>query len=140
MTTKCAVGNGSYKDLNLIIAFAFNAKSFAIAILAFLFFIFFLLITFSGRTAKTFFSQRFIINYQESVRPRSDSLLGYTKRSFYQNCFLRCYSWGTHEQHDVTHGLCRVTSIHSIHVLRKQVSDWMGEYSRVKTEKNWVDK
>ena len=34
-------------------AFAFNAKSFAIAFLVF-FFLFFLFVTFSGRTAKSF--------------------------------------------------------------------------------------
>ena len=55
-----------------IIAFAFNAKSFAIAILfffSFYFFIFFLLllVTFSGCTSKKLFNQRFVISYQKSV-------------------------------------------------------------------------
>ena len=48
----------------MVFAFAFNPKSFAIAIL--FFFIFFVLVTFSGRTAKKVFTERFI-NYLEKV-------------------------------------------------------------------------
>ena len=38
-------------------------------------------------------SEPFIISYQESVWPRSDSFLGHIKRLFNKNCFLSCYSW-----------------------------------------------
>ena len=61
-------GGSAHKRLSpqrLLVAFAFNAKSFAIAILVF--FLFFLLATFSGRSAEKLFGQRFLICYQESV-------------------------------------------------------------------------
>ena len=38
------------------------------------------------------FSKRFIINYQGTVWPRSDSFLGHTKRSFRKKCSSSCYS------------------------------------------------
>ena len=74
----------------LVLAFAFNAKSFAIAILVFIFLLF-LLVTFSGWTAKKLFSQRFMISYQKSVWPRSDSFLGQTKMPFRKYCSTSCY-------------------------------------------------
>ena len=59
----------------------------------FLFFFFFsLLVTVPGRTAKKLFNQCFIISYQESVWPRSDSFLGHTKMSFRKYCSTSCYS------------------------------------------------
>ena len=74
-------------NLSRVIAFAFNAKSFAIAFPVFFgfFFVFFLLVTFSGRAVKSFFSRRLMISYQESVWSRSDSFLGPTKKSFRNN-------------------------------------------------------
>ena len=39
------------------------------------------------------FSQRFMISYQESVWPRSDSFLGHAKKSFRKNCSSTFYSW-----------------------------------------------
>ena len=73
-------------ETTTIIAFAFNAKSFLIACLVFVFF--FILVTFSGRTVESF-----TITYQESVWPRSDLFLGHTKNSFRKNCSSSYYSW-----------------------------------------------
>ena len=39
------------------------------------------------------FIQFFIMCYQESVWPRSDSFLGHTKYYFCKKCFSSCYSW-----------------------------------------------
>ena len=69
----------------LLIAFPYNAKSFAIAILVFLFFIFFPSRHFFWTDCQKLFSQRFIMSYQESVWPRSESFLGHTKKSFYKS-------------------------------------------------------
>ena len=80
--------------------FAFNAKSFSIAILAF--FNFFLLVTFFWTDCQKLFSQRFNINYQESVWPRSESFLGHIKKYSQKNCSSNCYSrpvW--HVTHDM---------------------------------------
>ena len=52
----------------------------------------FLLVTFSGWTAGKLFNQRFMISYQESMWPRSDSFLGHTKISFYKYYSTSCYS------------------------------------------------
>ena len=91
-----------------IIAFAFNAKSFAIAILAF--FLLFPSCHFFWTDCQKPFSQRFIISYQESVWPRSDSFLERTRKTSRKNCsssfiYDACGTW---------HGLCTVNSIHSI--------------------------
>ena len=87
-----------------LIAFAFNAKSFAIAILVFFFLFFFLLVNFSGHTANKLFHQRFMISYQESVWPRSDSLLGHTKMSFRKYCSTSYYSRRVWHVTQVMHG------------------------------------
>ena len=59
-----------------LIAFAFNAKSFGIA---FLVFFFFPSRHFFQTDCQKLFRQRFMISYQESVGPRSDSFLGHSK-------------------------------------------------------------
>ena len=64
----------------------------------------FLLVTFSGRTAEKLFSQRFMISYQESVRPRSDSFLGHTKMSFHKYCSTSCYSRCVWHMTQLMHG------------------------------------
>ena len=93
------------------------------------------------------FSQRFIISYQESVWPRSDSFLGHTKKSLYKIVPQVV----THDACGTWHGLCTVTSIHShqksTRISQELGNNWnklaswfMAEYSRVKPEKNRVDK
>ena len=168
-----------------VIAFAWNAKSFAIAILFFFLFFFhyyfFLLVTFSGQVGKSFFaeeqlycypwhvwprldlffvffyfstwfwtdflklfSKRFIINYQGSVWPRSDSFLGHTKKSFRKKYSSSCYWRRVCHMRRLKHG-----NKHSQHPKKhkkqpearnKLASQWMAEHSRVKTERNRVDK
>ena len=54
---------------------AFNAKSFSVGFLVF--FLFLLLVTFLGGLPKAFQSSFYIVSYQESVWPRSDSFLGH---------------------------------------------------------------
>ena len=83
-------------------AFAFNAKSFGITILVF--FLFFLLVTFSGRTAKKLFRESFMISYLESVWPRSDSFLWYTKMPFRKCCSKSCYSRRVCHMTQLMHG------------------------------------
>ena len=85
-----------------VIAFAFNAESFAIAILVF--FLFFLLVTFSWRSAEKLFSKRFLVSYQENVWPRSDSFLGHTKMSFRKYCSTSCYSRRVWHMTQLMHG------------------------------------
>ena len=85
-----------------VFVFGFNAKSFAIAILVF--FLFFLLITFSGRTAKILSSECFMISYIESVWPRSDSVLGHTKMPFRKYCSRSCYSQCMWHMTQLLHG------------------------------------
>ena len=72
---------------SVLIAFVFNAKSFVI------FFLFFFFSSLFLDGLPKLFSQRFMISYQESVWPRSDSFLGHTKKSFRKNCSRSCYSW-----------------------------------------------
>ena len=76
--------------VDIFFAFAFNEKSFVIAILVFFFF--FSFVTFSGRTTKKLLNKRFMISYRKSVWPRSESFLGHTKMSFCKYCSTSCYS------------------------------------------------
>ena len=88
------------------------------------------------------FSKRFMINYQGSVWPRSDSFLGHTKKSFCKKCSSSCYSWRVWHTTRLKHG-----NQHSQHPKKhkkqpetrnKLASQWMT--SRVKTKRNRVDK
>ena len=69
---------------------AFNAKSFAIAILVF--FSFFPSRHFFWTDCQKLFSHCFNFSYQENVWPRSDSFLGHNKAYFHKNCSWSCYS------------------------------------------------
>ena len=69
-----------------ITAFAFDAESFAIAILVFFF------LSFLWTDCQKIFRQRFMISYLENVWPRSDSFFGRTKRYFHKNCSSSCSS------------------------------------------------
>ena len=92
-----------------VIAFAFNAKSFAIAILVF--FSFFPSRHFFWTDCQKLFSQHFNFSYQENVWPRFDLFLGYTKTYFRKNFSWSCYSrrvW------HMTRLICTVTSMHSV--------------------------
>ena len=92
-----------------VIAFAFNAKSFAIAILVFFFFFSFSPLFLDG--LQKLFSQHFNFSYQENVRPIFDLFLGHTKTYFRKNVSWSCYSrrvW------HMTRLICTVTSMHSI--------------------------
>ena len=44
-----------------------------------------------GQTALSFLEKRFMINYQESMWPRSDWFLGHTKKSFHKRCSWSCH-------------------------------------------------
>ena len=74
------------------------------------FFSFFPSCNFFWTGCRKLFSQCFKISYQGNVWPRSGSFLGHIKKYFRKNCFqvAICDSCGT------WHGLCTVTSIHSI--------------------------
>ena len=50
------------------------------------------------------FSKRFMISYQESVWPRSDSFLGHTEKYFLKNCSLSCPSWRVWHMTQLMHG------------------------------------
>ena len=63
-------------------------------------FSFFLLVTFSGRTSKKLFSER----YLESVWPRSDSFLGHTKMYFRKYYSTSCYSRRVWHMTQLMHG------------------------------------
>ena len=89
------------------------------------------------------FSKHFIINYQGRVWPRSDSFLGHTKKSLRKKCSSSCYSRRAWHMTWLKHG-----NQNSQNPKRhkkqpetwKQFSPWMAEDSRVKTERNRVDK
>ena len=109
-----------------------------------LFFLFFFsLLTGFWTDCLKVFSKYFIINYQGRVWPRSDSFLGHTKKSFRKKCPSSCYLRRVWHMARLKHG-----NQHSQHPkkhkkqpeTRKQVSQWMAEDSRVKTEINRVDK
>ena len=68
-----------------ITAFAFHAKSFTVTILGFFFFPSF---HFFWTDCQNIFREPFIISYQESVWPRSDSFLGHNKMFFCKKCSL----------------------------------------------------
>ena len=83
-TTVLAVKTAN--DIKRIIAFAFNEKSFAIAFLVF----FFLLVTFSGRTAESF-SVNVLLYF---IKKACDQDLTHsldTLRSFRKNCSSSYY-------------------------------------------------
>ena len=111
-----------YFSKNSFIAFAFNAKSFAIAILVF--FIFFPSRHFSGRNAKKLFRQRFNFSYQEKVWPRSDSFIGHTKTYFRKNCSCSCHSQRVWHMKRLMHG-----NLHSQHPKR---------HKKLPEPKKWV--
>ena len=125
----------------IIFVFAFKAKRFAIAFLVF--FSFFSSRHFLWTDWQKLFSECIIISYGESVWPRSDSFLGHTKKSFRKKCPSGCYLRRVWHMARLKHG-----NQHSQHPkkhkkqpeTRKQVSQWMAEDSRVKTEINRVDK
>ena len=116
----------------ILLAFAFNAKSFATVIPVFPFFP---SRPFFSTNCRKLFRQRFKISYQESVRPRSHLFLGHTKKYFRKNCSRSCDSrrvWhmtrlmhdNQHSQHPQKHKKQPETW--------KQVSQQMPEDSRVK--------
>ena len=89
-------------------AFAFNAKSFAIAIRAF--FYFFLLVTFSGRTAKSFLANVLTLLIKKACDQDLNHSLDTSRnisRKIVPQIVIRdaCGTW---------HMLLTVTSIHSI--------------------------
>ena len=89
------------------------------------------------------FGKRFLINYQENVWPKSDSLLGLTKRSFRKKCCSSCCSRRVLHMISLIHRNQRwqYPKKHKKQTETwKQVSQWTPEDSRVKTEINWVDK
>ena len=98
------------KSISEIVAFTFNAKSSAITFLVL--FLFFPFRHFFWKDCRYLFSKRFIMSYQKSVWPRSDSFLGHIK-IFPKKLFLKlqvvirdaCGTW---------HSLRTVTNIHSI--------------------------
>ena len=59
----------------------------------YLFFSFFPSRHFFWADCEKFFSQRFMMTCQETVRPRSHSFLGHSKKSFRKSCSSSCYSW-----------------------------------------------
>ena len=65
------------KSISEIVAFTFNAKSSAITFLVL--FLFFPFRHFFWKGCRYLFSKRFIMSYQKSVWPRSDSFLGHIK-------------------------------------------------------------
>ena len=81
-----------------VIAFAFNAESFAIAILVF--FLLFLLVTFSRRIV----IQCFMIIHKESMWLRSDSFLDQAKMSSRKYCSKSCYSRCVWHMTQLMHG------------------------------------
>ena len=98
-------------DFNSVWALVHNALQ-----LPFFFFFFFSFSTGFWANCLELFSKRFIINYQGSVWPRSDSFLGHTKKSFRKKCSWSCYSqcvWhmarlkhgNQHSQHPKKHKL-----------------------------------
>ena len=91
---------------SVIIAFAFNAKSFAIAILVFFIFPSHHLF---WTDCQKLFSQCFIISFHESMWPRSDSFLGHIKKSL--NIVPQVVIW---DVCGTWHDLCAVTNVHSI--------------------------
>ena len=122
MSNNCA--SCSNRICFILIAFAFNAKSFAIAILDFL--LFFPSCPFSWPDCRQFFRQRFKISYQVCMWPRPGSFLGHAYKYFRKNCSSNCYSrhvWHTtriihrnqHWQHPKKH--------------KKQLETWNSETS-----------
>ena len=120
----------------MLFAFTFNAKSFATAFLVF--FSFFPSRHFFWTDYQKLFTQLFIISYS------LDTLKGFSIKIVPQVVICNaCGAW---------HGLCTVTSFHSIQKstrnsqklgnrLVRSVSQWMlAEDSIVKTERNRVDK
>ena len=95
-----------YYSLTLtLIVFAFNAKSFAIAIL-----IFFPSCHSFWKDCQKLNNKPLNFRYQENVWPRSYSLLGHTKTYFLKDCSLSCYLRAC----GLWYGLWTVTSIHII--------------------------
>ena len=93
------------------------------------FFLFFFLTIFWMGYQKLF-SERFIIRYEESVWSYSlDTLKGLFVKIVSR---VICDACGTRQ------GLCKVTSIHSIQ--KSTRNQWMAEDSRIKPERNRVDK
>ena len=90
------------------------------------------------------FSKCLIINYQGSVRPRSDLLLGHIKKSFHKKCSSSCYSqcvWHMRQlKHGIQHSQHPKTHKKQPETWNKLASQWMAEDSRVKTDRNQVDK
>ena len=72
------------------IAFPCNARSFAIAIL----FFFFSFYSLFWMDCQKLSNKRFLIFYKENAWPRSDSILGHTKKSFRRIC-----SWSFYSRH-----------------------------------------
>ena len=127
-----------FQNIYCVCALAHNALQ-----LPFFFFFFFSFRTGFSTDCLKLFSKGFIINYQENVWPRSDSFLGHLNKSFRKTCFWSCYSrhvwhmkWpihsNQHSQHPKKHKKQPETW--------KQVSQWMAEDSRFKTERIRVHK
>ena len=74
-----------------IIPFACNPKSFAIAILVFLFLLFFFLVAVFGQIAKSFLPMFHHFLPRVRVNKIGLILFGHTKRSLHKNCSLSCY-------------------------------------------------
>ena len=91
-------------DTKIIYDYNFAAPLTQKVFFSLVFFFYFFLVTFSGRTGKSFLVNIFIISYQESVWPRSDSLLGHTKTFFRKNCSWSCYSWRVWHMTRLMHG------------------------------------
>ena len=85
-----------------VMTIAFNTRTFAISFL--FFFSFFPSRHFFWMDCQKLFSKRFIISYQESVWPRSDSFLGHTEKYFLKNCSLSCPSWRVWHMTQLMHG------------------------------------
>ena len=85
-----------------VMTIAFNTRTFAISFL--FFFSFFPSRHFFWMDCQKLFSKRFMISYQESVWPRSDSFLGHTEKYFLKNCSLSCPSWRVWHMTQLMHG------------------------------------
>ena len=135
-------------SIKLVIAFVLNSKAFQLH--SSFFFLFFLLVTFSGRTAKSFLANALTLVITKTCYQDLTYSLDTPKHIFVEVVLqvVVCDACGT------WHGSYTVTSIHSIQKstincqnqpleTRKQViqiaSSWMAEDSRIKTERSRVD-
>ena len=128
----------SVTDTKIIYGYNFAAPLTQKVFFSLVFFFYFFLVTFSGRTGKSFLVNIFIISYQESVWPRSDSLLGHTKTFFRKNCSWSCYSWRVWHMTRLKHGNQPPLDETHLVAARRLIHQEVSTKVRQRGELNWA--